>query len=67
MMNKDIHVPRIPKGCDQQGRHPEAAHAASEFQDKTYRKWYTFGDLLWSVALAAAILGFLGVVTGVLI
>jgi hypothetical protein len=22
---------RIPKGCDQQGRHPEAAHCVSEF------------------------------------
>ena len=27
------HRPYIPLGCDQQGRHPEAAHAASEYDD----------------------------------
>jgi len=23
-MVSKVHIPRIPKGCDQQGRHPEA-------------------------------------------
>ena len=26
--------PYIPLGCDQQGRYPEAAHAASEYDDE---------------------------------
>ena len=65
MMNKDIHVPRIPKGCDQQGRYPEAASAASEVEDRPLGGGWV--DLVWTVTLAVAILGFIGVVTGVLI
>lgn len=56
-----LHIPRIPKGCDQQGRFPEANN------NDNYQAWYTWGDLLWSVALAIAILSFLGIVTGWLI
>jgi hypothetical protein len=29
----DTQVHRLPLGCDQQGRYPEAAHAASEIDD----------------------------------
>lgn len=63
MVNKNIHIPRIPKGCDQQGRHPEAAHAASEVDD--YRPvgagWV---DCLLAVALGAAIAGVVSICWG---
>jgi len=56
VVNKDLHIPRIPKGCDQQGRHPEAAHAANEYDD--YRPigggWV---DCALAVALGGAIAG----------
>ena len=59
------HIPRIPKGCDQQGRHPEAASAASEMDDIDYRPigggWV---DIAWSLALAVTIFGFIGVAAG---
>lgn len=58
-----LHIPRIPKGCDQQGRFPEA-HAINE---DNYQPWYSWADLAWSLALAIAILSFLGIVTGWLI
>ena len=56
-----LHIPRIPKGCDQQGRFPEAVNKDN------YQAWYTWADLAWSVALAIAILSFIGIVTGWLI
>lgn len=48
MMNKDLHIPRIPKGCDQQGRYPEAASAANEIEDDQpgFCSWYTLTDIL---------------------
>jgi len=60
MMSK-LHIPRIPKGCDQQGRFPEAGN------NDNYQPWYSWADLAWSVALAIAILSFIGIVTGWLI
>ena len=38
-MNKDLHIPRIPK-------EPEAAHAASEIEEEGYRSWYSLTDIL---------------------
>lgn len=62
MVNK-VHIPRIPKGCDQQGRYPEAAHAASEVDD--YRSigggWV---DCLLAVALGATIAGVVSICWG---
>ena len=43
----------LPKGCDQQGRHPEAAHSASEYDDDpTGIAWGVFA---WPLALLAII------------
>lgn len=57
MRNKDLHIPRIPKGCDQQGKHPEAASAASEVEveDRPIGGWLI--DCALAVALGAAIAG----------
>lgn len=33
-------IPRIPKGCDYQGRHPEAAEAATELGCDEYGPMY---------------------------
>ena len=52
----------IPKGCDQQGRHPEAAHAASEYDDATPARTWADAAIEWLtparfwVTYAAAIL-----------
>jgi len=60
-MNK-LHIPRIPKGCDQQGRHPEAAHAADESDDRPAGGgWF---DFAWAVTVSAAILFVLGILWG---
>lgn len=61
-MNKNIHVPRIPKGCDQQGRYPEAAHAASEVEYEPDRWWWVTEALICA-ALASVVL-FLLIVVG---
>lgn len=37
-----IQHPRVPLGCDQQGRYPEAAEAATEIgADDTSSNWWT--------------------------
>lgn len=50
------HIPRIPKGCDQQGRHPEAAHAAWEDDDYKPAPFWWVTDVVISVCLTAAVL-----------
>lgn len=58
-------IPRtayIPKGCGQQGRHPEAAHAASEIEEYKPDPLWWVGDILWSLGLTAAVLFVLVVV-----
>jgi hypothetical protein len=49
-------VNRIPKGCDQQGRHPEAAHAASEVDDWQPEPFSWLIDIVIAVSIAAAML-----------
>ena len=49
-----IHNPRIPRGCDQQGRYPQAAEAATDIgtddeDDDGFAEFF--------VPLAAAIIG----------
>jgi hypothetical protein len=63
-MNKDIHVPRIPKGCDQQGRYPEAAHAASEVEYEP-DPWWWVSDIVAAVGLTAVVL-FLLILVGLI-
>lgn len=58
-------MPYLPKGCDQQGRSPEAAHAASEIEEYRPTSYWWVSDVLWSVGLTAAVLSFL-VVMGLL-
>jgi len=61
-MNK-LHIPRIPKGCDQQGRHPEAANAASEVEDDRPigGGWV---DCTCAIALGAALAGVISLCWG---
>lgn len=49
-------VNRIPKGCDQQGRHPEAAHAADEVDDWQPEPFSWLIDIVIAVSIAAAML-----------
>lgn len=46
----------IPKGLDQQGRHPEAAHAASEIDEWKYDPWWWVTDLVIAISLTAVVL-----------
>jgi hypothetical protein len=61
-------VPRIPKGCDQQGRHPEAAECCTEVgaddpqpQAGPVARWFgqhltpEAAPLLWPLAVLAAV------------
>lgn len=52
MVNK-VHIPRIPKGCDQQGRFPEA----SEMEEELRPIGGGLIDCALAVALGAAIAG----------
>lgn len=63
MVNKKIHIPRIPKGCDQQGRHPEAASAASEHEEPR-PVGAGLIDCALAVALGAAIAGVIALCWG---
>ena len=56
MVNKKIHVPRIPKGLDQQGRYPEAAHAASEQDEYKPDPLWWIDDVFIAVGLTAVVL-----------
>ncbi len=56
MVNK-VHIPRIPKGCDQQGRFPEAASAASEVEEEFRPFGAGLIDCALAVALGAAVAG----------
>ena len=49
-MNKDLHIPRIPK-------EPEAAHAASEIEDEQpgYRSWYNLSDIIFAAFAPGAV------------
>jgi len=49
-------VNRIPKGCDQQGRFPEAAHAAHEVDDWQPEPFSWLIDIVIAVSIAAAML-----------
>lgn len=53
------HIPRIRtyKGLDQQGRYPEAAHAACEVEqdEPRWRSWYTWEDVLVAVIAPATV------------
>lgn len=64
MVNKKIHIPRIPKGCDQQGRHPEAASAASEVEEEPRPIGGGWVDCLLAVALGATIAGVVSIFWG---
>ena len=57
-MNK-LHIPRIPKGCDQQGRHPEASVEVED--ERTVSFWAGFA---LAVTVSAAILFVLGILWG---
>ena len=48
-------VKKIPNGCDQQGRYPEAAHAASEVTDDDMLE--CVGRTVLDGILVAAIVG----------
>jgi hypothetical protein len=51
--------PRRPLGCDQQGRFPEAAHAASEYEDDAddvrHSTQATAAMLIYSVLAVASL------------
>lgn len=47
-------VPGIPNGCDQQGRYPQAAEAATDVgADDDSRPGEGAGALIWPIAVAA--------------
>jgi hypothetical protein len=50
----DTHRP-IPKGCDYQGRWPQAAEAATELGAEDYDKPHVSGAIAWPVFLVIAI------------
>lgn len=52
-MVSKVHIPRIPKGCDQQGRFPEA----SEVEEEPRPIGGGLVDCVMAVALGAAIAG----------
>jgi len=60
-------VRRLPRGCDQQGRYPEAAEAATEVghEPDFYNRQFMLEELgslaLWALGIfaAVALLGFL--------
>jgi hypothetical protein len=61
-----IKSPRLPLGCDQQGRYPEAAHAASEHDDEPeltlsdrVLHWLTPSRFwtIYALVIGAAVLG----------
>lgn len=55
-----------PKGLDQQGRYPEAAHAASEVDEyglEVPPKFTTFDVVMWVIALCGLI-AFVAVAVG---
>lgn len=59
-------VKKLPEGCDQQGRYPEAAHAASEVDEyglEVPAKFTPFDVVLWIIALCGVI-AFVGVAVG---
>lgn len=59
-------VKPMPKGLDQQGRYPEAAHAASEVDEyglEVPRKFTPFDVVVWVIALCGLI-AFVAVATG---
>lgn len=64
MVNKKIHIPRIPKGCDQQGRFPEAASAASEVEEGSRPIGGGWVDCALAVALTAVIAGVVSICWG---
>jgi hypothetical protein len=49
-------IPRIPAGCDQQGRYPEAAHAASEEDSYERDALWWIDDVFIAVGLTAIVL-----------
>lgn len=57
-------IPRIPDGCDQQGRYPEAAHAASEVEYEP-DPWWWVTDVVAAVGLTAVVL-FLLILVGLI-
>lgn len=55
--------PYIPKGCDQQGRHPEAAQAATELGaedelEARHDAWYWLEEIIVGVAFVALVVFF---------
>jgi hypothetical protein len=47
--------PKLPAGCDLQGRYPEAAHAASEFDADSFDAPPDGAGLVMCVALCLAV------------
>lgn len=54
----------IPKGCDQQGRHPEAAEAATELGVDKDDAPETLGTLVLTGALVVAVVGVIALLAG---
>ena len=50
---------RIPAGCDQQGRQPEAAHAASELVEADDLPQISAGVFIWPLVSTLGILAVL--------
>jgi hypothetical protein len=54
-------VRRLPRGCDQQGRHPEAAEAATEvgqepeFYDRQFMLEEIGSIVLWGIGIVAVV------------
>lgn len=59
--------PYIPKGCDQQGRHPEAAEASTEIGADDPPLHNIGRVILGDLAIAAALLAVVAVVVLVLV
>lgn len=55
-------VRRLPKGCDQQGRYPEAAHSATEVGHDDGPE--ALGTLVLAGALVVAVVGVIALLAG---
>jgi len=50
-----LHHPRVPVGCDQQGRHPEAAECCTEIGHTDDEEAWSWVPLIVYLTLAASL------------
>ena len=58
----------LPRGCDQQGRYPQAAHEASEWadEDESHDEFGIWRGLALAITVTVALLCFTAVLAGLM-